>query len=108
MVYARPSMSRAIGLLLSGSNSSFTTATAIRSITPFPSIFLVWFSAGALSRLRQRQPVRYGGFVGNRSGGVVSLSPELFPSGMASVCDRPMKGTAARSRPSETPAVGKG
>ena len=39
VVYARPSMSRAIGLLLSGSSSSFTTATAIRSITPFPSIF---------------------------------------------------------------------
>lgn len=64
-----------------------------------------WFGSplALYARLRQRQPVRYGGFVGNRSGGVVSLSPELFLERHGErLLTRPMKGTAARSEPSET------
>ena len=64
-----------------------------------------WFGSplALYARLRQRQPVRYGGFVGNHSGGVVSLSPELFLERHGErLLTRPMKGTAARSEPSET------
>lgn len=53
--------------------------------------------------LRERQPVRYGGFVGDRSAGIVSLSPELFLERQGErLLTRPMKGTAARTEPSET------
>lgn len=64
-----------------------------------------WFGSplSLYARLRQRQPVRYGGFVGNRLGGIVSLSPELFLERHGErLLTRPMKGTAARSEPSET------
>lgn len=64
-----------------------------------------WFGSplALYARLRQRQPVRYGGFVGNRLGGIVSLSPELFLERHGErLLTRPMKGTAARSEPSET------
>ena len=48
-------------------------------------------------RLRQRQPVRYGGFVGNDEAGIVSLSPELFLERRGDrLRTRPMKGTASR------------
>ena len=47
--------------------------------------------------LRHRQPARYGGFVQDEDGAVLSLSPELFVerSG-ATLVTCPMKGTAAR------------
>lgn len=64
-----------------------------------------WFGSplALYARLRQRQPVRYGGFVGDRQGGVVSLSPELFLERQGErLLTRPMKGTAARSEPRET------
>ncbi|MDE2441788.1 MAG: aminodeoxychorismate synthase component I [Betaproteobacteria bacterium] len=64
-----------------------------------------WFGSplALYARLRQRQPVRYGGFVGDRQGGVVSLSPELFLERQGErLLTRPMKGTAARSEPSDT------
>lgn len=48
--------------------------------------------------LRERQPVRYGGFLGSGEGGVVSLSPELFlDRSRDRLRTRPMKGTAPRS-----------
>lgn len=48
--------------------------------------------------LRQRQPVRYGGFVQSSAGTLISLSPELFVARHCSrLMTRPMKGTAARS-----------
>jgi para-aminobenzoate synthetase/4-amino-4-deoxychorismate lyase len=49
-------------------------------------------------RLRARQPVRYGGFVGDTRQGIVSLSPELFIERSGDhLTTRPMKGTAPRS-----------
>jgi para-aminobenzoate synthetase/4-amino-4-deoxychorismate lyase len=49
-----------------------------------------WFGTplDLYARLRQRQPVRYGGFVGDAAGGIVSLSPELFLERMVSGCAR--------------------
>lgn len=64
-----------------------------------------WFGSplALYARLRERQPVRYGGFVGDLQGGVVSLSPELFLERQGErLLTRPMKGTAARSESSET------
>lgn len=63
-----------------------------------------WFGAplDLYARLRQRQPVRYGGFVGNAQQGLVSLSPELFLERRGDrLLTRPMKGTAPRSSPPE-------
>lgn len=52
--------------------------------------------------LRQSQPVRYGGFVGDARQGLVSLSPELFLERRGErLLTRPMKGTAARVLPPE-------
>lgn len=52
------------------------------------------------ARLRARQPVRYGGFVGDAAHGLVSLSPELFLLRQGDrLLTRPMKGTAPRSAP---------
>ena len=52
-------------------------------------------------RLRERQPVRYGGFVHTPDQTVLSFSPELFFQRTGDrVVTRPMKGTAARG---ETP-----
>jgi para-aminobenzoate synthetase / 4-amino-4-deoxychorismate lyase len=59
-----------------------------------------WFGApiGLYARLRQHQPVRYGGFVGDLAKGLVSLSPELFLERAGDrLLTRPMKGTAPRS-----------
>jgi len=64
-----------------------------------------WFGSplALYARLRKRQPVRYGGFVGSPRGGIVSLSPELFLERHGErLLTRPMKGTAARSLPPET------
>ncbi len=61
-----------------------------------------WFGhpVALYSRLRARQPVRYGGFVLDKDGGVVSLSPELFLERQgARLTTRPMKGTLARHFP---------
>ena len=53
-------------------------------------------------RLRERQPVSYGGVVGDARGGLVSLSPELFLERRgARLATRPMKGTLPRSLPAE-------
>ena len=54
--------------------------------------------------LRQRQPVRYGGFMASPDGGtLISLSPELFFERQGfRVVTRPMKGTASRGA---TPAA---
>jgi len=63
-----------------------------------------WFGSPlALYRqLRQRQPVRYGGVVGDSRAGLVSLSPELFIERQGDCLrTRPMKGTAARHLPPE-------
>lgn len=63
-----------------------------------------WFGSplGLYKRLRQRQPVRYGGFVGNGQEGLVSLSPELFVERNGHrLTTRPMKGTAPRDTPAE-------
>jgi len=65
----------------------------------FPLQF-TWFGrpAALYARLRQRQPVRYGGFVGNADAAQVSLSPELFLERRGNrLLTRPMKGTAPRS-----------
>jgi para-aminobenzoate synthetase/4-amino-4-deoxychorismate lyase len=49
--------------------------------------------------LRQRQPVRYGGFVSVGGEAIVSLSPELFVERRdESLVTRPMKGTAPREQ----------
>lgn len=59
-----------------------------------------WFGApiALYARLRQHQPVRYGGFVGDATQGLVSLSPELFLERAGDrLLTRPMKGTAPRS-----------
>ncbi|MFV0370298.1 MAG: aminodeoxychorismate synthase component I [Azonexus sp.] len=56
-----------------------------------------WFGSphALYARLRARQPVRYGGFVGKAESGLVSLSPELFFSRQGNtLVTRPMKGTA--------------
>ncbi|MCK6411872.1 MAG: aminodeoxychorismate synthase component I [Azonexus sp.] len=76
----------------------------------FPVTGTVYGSPLALyARLRQRQPVRYGGFVGELAGGgvgseaIISLSPELFIEKRGRrLLTRPMKGTAARHLPPET------
>jgi para-aminobenzoate synthetase/4-amino-4-deoxychorismate lyase len=52
------------------------------------------------SRLRERQPVRYGGVVGDGDSAIVSLSPELFLERKGSrLVARPMKGTLERQKP---------
>lgn len=59
-----------------------------------------WFGPplALYARLRERQPVRYGGFVGDADSGLVSLSPELFVERRGGdLTTRPMKGTAPRS-----------
>lgn len=59
-----------------------------------------WFGPplALYARLRQRQPVRYGGFVGDAQEAVVSLSPELFLQRQGGrLLTRPMKGTAPRT-----------
>jgi para-aminobenzoate synthetase/4-amino-4-deoxychorismate lyase len=59
-----------------------------------------WFGSplALYARLRECQPVRYGGFVGDARHGVVSLSPELFLERHGErLVTRPMKGTAPRS-----------
>lgn len=64
-----------------------------------------WFGTplGLYARLRQQQPVRYGGFVGGTDQGIVSLSPELFIEAVGErVVTRPMKGTAPRSSAPDT------
>jgi para-aminobenzoate synthetase/4-amino-4-deoxychorismate lyase len=61
-----------------------------------------WFGAplDLYARLRQRQPVRFGGFVGDARQGLVSLSPELFLERSADrLRTRPMKGTLPRHLP---------
>lgn len=63
-----------------------------------------WFGAplDLYARLRQRQPVRYGGFVGDDRQGIVSLSPELFVERRGErLLTRPMKGTAPLDAPPE-------
>ena len=63
-----------------------------------------WFGAplALYARLRERQPVRYGGFVGDDRQGLVSLSPELFLERCGErLRTKPMKGTAPRSAPPE-------
>lgn len=69
----------------------------------FPVEFTHFGSPLALyARLRERQPVRYGGFVGDVAQGLVSLSPELFLERRgARLVTRPMKGTAPRTVPAE-------
>ncbi|MGB8301089.1 MAG: aminodeoxychorismate synthase component I, partial [Azonexus sp.] len=67
----------------------------------FPLTF-EWFGQplALYARLRERQPVRYGGFLGNADRGIVSLSPELFLKRQGDlVVTRPMKGTLARREP---------
>jgi len=52
------------------------------------------------ARLRERQPVRYGGVVGDGDSAIVSLSPELFLERKGSrLVARPMKGTLERQKP---------
>lgn len=61
-----------------------------------------WFGSplALYARLRERQPVRYGGFVGDTRQGIVSLSPELFLERRGGrLVTRPMKGTAPRDWP---------
>ena len=61
-----------------------------------------WFGSplALYARLRERQPVRYGGFIGDAGQGMVSLSPELFVERQGDrLVTRPMKGTAPRSAP---------
>ncbi|MBK7898847.1 MAG: aminodeoxychorismate synthase component I [Azonexus sp.] len=63
-----------------------------------------WFGdpLALYAALRQRQPVRYGGFVAVGGEAIVSLSPELFVERRGdSVVTRPMKGTAPRERGAE-------
>jgi len=69
----------------------------------FPLDF-AWFGSplALFARLRERQPVRYGGFVGDATHGMVSLSPELFLERCGDrLLTKPMKGTAPRSVPPE-------
>lgn len=61
-----------------------------------------WFGSplALYARLRERQPVRYGGFLATTGGGIVSLSPELFLEKTGDLLlTRPMKGTLARQEP---------
>lgn len=52
------------------------------------------------ARLRERQPVRYGGFVGDAKQAMLSLSPELFVERRGDrLTTRPMKGTAPLDEP---------
>ncbi|MFZ2972801.1 MAG: aminodeoxychorismate synthase component I [Ferribacterium limneticum] len=63
-----------------------------------------WFGSplALYARLREQQPVRYGGFVGDATHGMVSLSPELFLERCGDrLLTKPMKGTAPRSAPPE-------
>lgn len=63
-----------------------------------------WFGTplDLYARLRRRQPVRYGGFVGDDRQGIVSLSPELFVERRGDrLLTRPMKGTAPLDSPPE-------
>ena len=67
-----------------------------------------WFGTplALYARLRQRQPVRYGGFVGDERQSVLSLSPELFVEKIGErLRTRPMKGTAPRSLAAEVLAT---
>ena len=67
----------------------------------FPLSF-TWFGhpLDLYRRLRERQPVSYGGFVGGERDALVSLSPELFLERRGGrLVARPMKGTLARTRP---------
>jgi para-aminobenzoate synthetase / 4-amino-4-deoxychorismate lyase len=69
----------------------------------FPLDF-TWFGtpAGLYARLRERQPVRFGGFIGDDRQGIVSLSPELFVERRGDrLRTRPMKGTAALDTPAD-------
>ncbi|HQR58298.1 MAG TPA: aminodeoxychorismate synthase component I, partial [Azonexus sp.] len=69
----------------------------------FPLTFQ-WFGhpLALYARLRARQPVSYGGFLGDAAGGIVSLSPELFLEREGTrLVTRPMKGTLARGQPAE-------
>lgn len=69
----------------------------------FP-LHFTWFGtpAGLYARLRARQPVRYGGFIGDAGDGIVSLSPELFIERRGDrLLTRPMKGTAPIDAPPE-------
>ena len=63
-----------------------------------------WFGSplALYARLRQRQPVRYGGVLGDERQGIVSLSPELFVERRGCrLLTRPMKGTAPRDQAPE-------
>ncbi len=63
-----------------------------------------WFGSplALYARLREQQPVRYGGFVGDARHGLLSLSPELFLERRGDrLLTKPMKGTAPRSAPPE-------
>lgn len=63
-----------------------------------------WFGSplALYARLRRQQPVRYGGFVGEATQGMLSLSPELFLERAGErLLTRPMKGTAPRSQRAE-------
>ena len=64
----------------------------------FPLTFQVYGDPLALyARLRERQPVRYGGYIYTAEETILSFSPELFFERCGSrVLTRPMKGTAAR------------
>ncbi|MCB1943636.1 MAG: anthranilate synthase component I family protein [Candidatus Accumulibacter sp.] len=69
----------------------------------FPLTFRIYGHPLALyAALRERQPVRYGGYLRAGEETILSFSPELFFQRTGSrVLARPMKGTAARG---ETPA----
>ncbi len=64
----------------------------------FPLTFRIYGHPLALyARLRQRQPVRHGGYVGSGEEAILSFSPELFFERLGNrVVTRPMKGTAPR------------
>ncbi len=65
----------------------------------FPLTFS-WFGdpLALYMRLRERQPVRFGGLVGDSGSALVSLSPELFLERCGDrLRTRPMKGTAPRT-----------
>ncbi|WP_295510060.1 aminodeoxychorismate synthase component I [Accumulibacter sp.] len=66
----------------------------------FPLTFEVFGHPFALyARLRERQPVRYGGFLCTAVETLLSFSPELFFERLGErVLTRPMKGTAPRGR----------
>lgn len=64
-----------------------------------------WFGTplALYAKLRKQQPVRYGGFVGDATSGILSLSPELFIERQGECLHtRPMKGTAPRTQPAES------